>query len=774
MMQQHIKGWLQLIKRIAVFIVEGKRRWIKCCIGVFLILVVFSLIKVNEYNTLIVQTFDARKNIEPARVYAQPLQWYVGQPFSLNMLLTQLKVQGYQRISSSDNVSELTVGRYEMDGNTLSVYIRGFQFPDGWQSPEVIHIAFENKKITGLTNKDNKPIALARLEPELIGTLFPMADENRIPVVLKDVPSVLVSTLLTTEDRNFFNEWAVSFKGMARALVTDIKAGHIVEGGSTLTQQLVKNFFLTNKRTFHRKLEEVVMAFLLEFHYTKEQILQTYINEVYLGQDGGQAIHGFALASEFYFARPLKELSLPDTALLVGMVKGPSYFNPRRYPERALARRNLILDLLAQQKMIFIEQAAKAKKSPLGIVAGQVVKNKSVPAYMNLVKRQLLTEFSVKDLSEEGLRIFSNMEPLVQSWAQRSVLEQVHLSTQKNGPPLNGGMVVTDVHTGSVLAVVGGARAGFAGFNHALDIKRSIGSLVKPAVYLTALLNPSRYTLATLIPDEPVFIRGANGQVWSPRNDDRRSHGDVPLYKALSFSYNQATARLGMQLGLASVIDTLKKLGLSQTLQTYPSLLLGAFGLSPFEVAKIYQTIASGGYQMPLQAISTVINAKGEPLRQTALKIKQVFSKPSMALLQWAMEDVMKEGTGRSAYQRLPVSVITAGKTGTSEEGRDSWFAGFSGNIIATVWIGSENNQPAGLYGATAALRAWRHFMAQMPLVSLPSVLEVHDIRYHWIDPVSGLLGKGCENQRLIPFLQGSVPNKKAQCADSGLWNWLF
>jgi len=396
------KCW-QFVTAALTRLLCGKRRWLKRSLLIIFLLIIVSAILVNHYNTVITKTFEARTTLEPARVYAQPLPLYVGKKLTLNALLTQLKVQGYQRANASQIKEKVSGGYYSISGNDMVLSIRGFQFSDGWKDPIIVNLTIADNEIISLTDTTGRSISLVNLEPEMIGSLFPLANENRIPIALRDTPSLLVTTLLATEDRNYFNEWAISFKGIARAMLADIKAGHIVEGGSTLTQQLVKNFFLSNKRTFRRKVEEVIMAFLLEYHYSKNQILEAYINEVYLGQNGGQAIHGFELASEFYFARPLNELALSDIALLVGMVKGPSYYNPRRYPQRALTRRNLVLDLLAQQNVITQAVADKAKAMPLGVTTTQQVKNKSVPAYIDLVKKQILKEYIHKPNQNAGL-----------------------------------------------------------------------------------------------------------------------------------------------------------------------------------------------------------------------------------------------------------------------------------------------------------------------------------------------------------------------------------
>ncbi|MEX0614317.1 MAG: transglycosylase domain-containing protein, partial [Methylophaga sp.] len=539
-----------------------------------------------------------------------------------------------------------------------------------------------------LSNAAGEQLTLVRLEPALIGGIYPLNNEDRDLIQLNDAPDALVDALIAIEDQDFYRHFGISPKGIARAMWANMQAGAFVQGGSTLTQQLIKNFYLTADRTLLRKLMEVPMALLLEFHYSKDEILEAYLNEVYLGQDGNRAVHGFGLGAHYYFAQPLPELQLQDHALLAGIVKGPSYFDPRRHPQRAKQRRDLVLKVLLDQDKITEADYLLAVNAPLGVVAKGTLTKEAYPAYLDLVKRQLRQEYADEDLNSEGLQIFTSLDPISQRKAETALTTTIDNLQQQHGEKLaelQGSMVVTDPQTGEVLAIIGDRRTRYQGFNRALDAKRPMGSLVKPAVFLTALENG--YTLASPVDDSPYRLELPNGDVWEPENYDRQSHEDILLIDALTHSYNLATARLGMTLGLDKVIATLKRLGVDKTLQPYPSLLLGAQSLSTLEMAAMYQTIAAGGFQIPPRAIRSVSDAEGKSLSRYPFKLQQTISAQPIFLLQTALQEVMRTGTGRYAATQLPSGTRGAGKTGPSDDQRDSWLAGYSATRLAVVWL---------------------------------------------------------------------------------------
>jgi penicillin-binding protein 1B len=704
-------------------------------------------------------TFAERSFLAPAQVYARPLQLMRGKPISAEDVLFELRMLGYRRVSSV-----VQPGDASLEGNRILLHARPLISGDEKRAAQFAILTFSGNRLIGLTDKAGNPLEQLTLEPLLIGGIDPRQSEDRMPLALKDAPEFLISALMTVEDRDFYDHFGISPKGILRALFENVKAGHTVQGGSTLTQQLVKNVFLSNERRLVRKLNEVLMAIIVDFRYSKDAILETYLNEVYLGQDGHRAVHGFQLASYHYFNRSLKELSFAQQALLVGLVKGPSYYDPWRYPDRALERRNLVLQMMKEQDLLTDRAYEGSSKMRLGL-ARRSASEGSYPAYLALVRKQLISTYPKDKLQTQGLRIITPLDPIVQGKADthtEQVLKQLDPDEQKK---LQSAMVVTDVRNGNVLALVGDRNPRYDGFNRAVDAMRPIGSLVKPAVYLTALQKPERYTLASIISDTPITLKGASkDKPWSPRNYDRKSHGDVLLQAALAESYNQATARLGIDLGVNAVINTMNKLGNHRQIPPVASTFLGAVDMTPLDVAVMYQTIATGGELRNLRAITAVTNRDGVPLTHYPERSQQTLDAKAVYVLQHAMQQVMRRGTGESAYQVLSPDFTVAGKTGTTNDSRDSWFAGFSGDLVAVVWMGRDDNAVTKLTGATGALKLWRSFMKDASYVPLftdaPSGIE-----YAWINPSTGQLSiEGCNGAILVPFIQGSQPLERDGC----------
>ncbi|MDF3194899.1 penicillin-binding protein 1B [Pseudomonas sp. 1928-m] len=738
----------------------GMRPWLGWAIKLGLVGLVVLAVFAVYLDAVVQEKFSGKRWTVPAKVYARPLELFVGQKLAKDDFLKELDALGYRRESAVAGPGGVSVA-----GNNIELHSRGFQFYESVEPSQRVRVRFSGDYVAGLTQASGGNLAVARLEPLLIGGLYPAHQEDRVLIKLEQVPPYLVETLVAIEDREFFNHFGVSPKGVARAVWINATAGQLRQGGSTLTQQLVKNFYLTNERTLARKATEAMMAVLLELHYEKKDILEAYLNEVFLGQDGQRAVHGFGLASQYFFSQPLSELKLDQVALLVGMVKGPTYYNPRRNPERALERRNLVLDVLAAQGVASTEEVEAAKQKPLGITQRGTLADSSFPAFLDLVKRQLREDYQEQDLTEEGLRIFTSFDPIMQLKAESALADTLkRLSGRKGVDQVEAGMVVTSPESGEVQAIIGSRQPRFAGFNRALDAVRPIGSLIKPAIYLTALERPSQYTLTSLLEDQPFSIKGQDGQVWSPQNYDRKAHGTIYLYQGLVNSYNLSTAKLGLELGVPEVLKTLNRLGVEQQWPAYPSMLLGAGGLSPMNVANMYQTLANGGFNTPLRGIRAVLTAEGEPLKRYPFQIQQRFDSGAIYLLQNAMQRTMSEGTGRSVYSQLPRSLALAGKTGTSNDSRDSWFAGFSQDVLAVVWLGRDDNGPTPLTGATGALQVWTDFMRKAD--PLPLDMPVPDnVVQAWVDASSGQgTDPSCPNAVQMPYIRGSQPVAGPAC----------
>jgi penicillin-binding protein 1B len=714
----------------------------------------------------ITSTFTEKMWELPAKVYARPLELFAGARLNAQDLAYELEVLGYRKVTSATSPGQVARNR-----NRFDIYTRGFTFPGEREPARRILVELNSTRVVGIT-AGGRQVDLMRLDPVQIGGIYPSHGEDRVLVRLDDVPATLRDGLLATEDHRFYDHAGISLIGIARAAFSNLRSGQVVAGGSTITQQLVKNYYLTPERTIVRKVTEVLMAMLLELHYSKDQILESYINEVYLGQEGPRSVHGFALASRHYFDTPLHQLRLHQQALLIGMIKGPSLYNPVRNPKRALERRNVVLGEMAERGVISEEEAVVARAMPLELNSKHRIRG-SFPAYLDLVRRQLREEYREEDLTTLGLSIFTPFDPLLQRQIENSTT--TILGQLNKGGELESASVVTRFDSGEVAALVGGRSVRYAGFNRALDARRPAGSLLKPAVYLTALEQPRRYSLVSVLADTPVKVEGPGGQLWEPRNFDRKVHGDVLLYRALANSYNLATARLGMDLGLGRVADMLRRLGIEGSVPEVPALTLGAGEYSPMDMAAMYQTIAAGGFRMPLRSIREVVDARGEALKRYPLEYDRTVSLQATNLLTYALRAVVREGTGKGVYRYLPANFDVAGKTGTTNDGRDSWFAGFSGDLLAVTWIGRDDNGSTGLTGSSGALKVWAHFMAdasERPLgYRMPDGMQTA-----WIDDQTGwLTGEGCPNSRLIPFISGSEPRQSTNCAAraTGIKDWF-
>jgi len=745
----------KLLQKIKWLIPKSWKKWLLLLITVFIAYCIYL-----NFSVLI--QFEGKRWSLPAHVYARPLEIYVGKKLTSVNFDAELRMLHYR-----NTYNPTQAGTYNKKSNSYNIFTRKFSFWDGVESSRLINIVLEKGRVVRVIDlRNNSKISLLRLDPMFIGGIYPSHHEDRILIQLSDIPNLLHSTLILVEDRKFYQHYGIDPLSIMRALWANIRAGRTVQGGSTLTQQLVKNFFLSNKRTLWRKANEALMSLMLEFHFDKKDIIQAYMNEIYLGQQGKRAIHGFGLASQFYFDKSVNELDVPEIALLVALIRGPHYYNPYRFPKRAKLRRNRILDLMANNKIISSSAAKYSKQTELGVVNTHANGITRFPAFMDLVKRQLRSTYNESDLKSEGLQIFTTLDPIVQRNAESVMVEQLNRLQRRvtNTIKLQGAIVVTNSISSEILALVGDRKTSFAGFNRALDAKRPVGSLVKPAVYLAALMSTSDYNLVTPISDAAITLQAKNGTTWTPKNYDNKSHGMVPFYEGLSHSYNQATVRLGMKVGLRSVVSTLSKLGIKRQINPYPSIMLGSIALSPFETAELYQTIASGGFQSPLRAIREVLASTQEPLTRFPIQVQQTIPAESMRQLHSALQQVINSGTGRSVSTWVNASLNLAGKTGTTNDLRDSWFAGFSGKHMAVVWVGADNNASTGLTGASGALPIWAKLFKTLDTVALENS-DSDGIEYKNIDPNTLLLNNGdCELNVKLAFIKDSAPQEFSDC----------
>lgn len=716
-------------------------------------------------NNIIKEKFEGRRWSIPAKVYARSLEIYPGLKISAKQFAKELQLAGYRRDRKSS-----TQGSFSQNGQRIEVVTRRFAFPDGEEASHKLRIQFNSSGVSSIYDRQHqRKLFLVRLDPAHIGSIHPKMHEDRKLLKQDEIPQKLKQTLLAVEDRNFYQHYGIDPKGIARAMWANIKAGATVQGGSTLTQQLVKNYFLTRERTLVRKLNEAIMSLLLEYHYSKDEILTAYINEVYLGQDGRRSIHGFALASEYYFKRPVTQLSQSQFALLVGLVKGPSYYNPRHNKLRAIQRRNTVLKVMLEQGLIKQQLYQQAVKKSLGISRRWSLNTSPFPAFIDSVKAQLQENYNQDDLTGQGLRIFTTLDPQVQWAAESALAGQIKNFGKKLSQPLQGAIVVSHRDSAEILAIVGGKNSREGDFNRAINARRPIGSLIKPAIYLTAL--EQGYTLASLLKDKSFSAKSVQGKLWKPNNFDKKEHGIVPLHVALAKSYNISTARLGMDIGVDTVLNTVRKLGVATDALPYPAVLLGSLTLSPLQVSQMYQTLADQGFYSPLHTILSVQDENNETLQQHPIKVERRVDASAVYLVNANLQEVVSMGTGKGLLRYLPARYNLAGKTGTTNKLRDSWFAGFGNNLIGVVWLGRDDNKPAGLTGSSGALKVWGKMMKQLD-VGVLEQNQPENIKWFWIDSINQLKLTGrCKNAEYLPFIKGTEPENTKPCHSNS--NWL-
>ncbi|WP_312345685.1 bifunctional glycosyl transferase/transpeptidase [Leclercia sp.] len=694
---------------------RGKRGWFWLLLKLFIVFLILLAIYGVYLDQKIRSRIDGKVWQLPAAVYGRMVNLEPDMSISKNEMVKLLEATQYRQVTKMTRPGEFTV-----QAKSIEMIRRPFDFPDSKEGQVRARLTFDGDHLETIENmENNRQFGFFRLDPRLITMLSSPNGEQRLFVARNGFPDLLVDTLLATEDRHFYEHDGVSLYSIGRAVLANLTAGRTVQGASTLTQQLVKNLFLSSERSYWRKANEAYMAVLMDARYSKDRILELYMNEVYLGQSGDNEIRGFPLASLYYFGRPVEELSLDQQALLVGMVKGASIYNPWRNPKLALERRNLVLRLLQQQQVIDQELYDMLSARPLGVQPrGGVISPQ--PAFMQMVRQELQAKLGdkVKDLS--GVKIFTTFDSVAQDAAEKAAVEGIPaLKKQRKLSDLETAMVVVDRTTGEVRAMVGGAEPQFAGYNRAMQARRSIGSLAKPATYLTALSQPNQYRLNTWIADAPIALRQPNGQVWSPQNDDKQYSGQVMLVDALTRSMNVPTVNLGMALGLPAVTDTWLKLGVPKDqLHPVPAMLLGALNLTPIEVAQAFQTIASGGNRAPLSALRSVIAEDGTPLYQSFPQAERAVPAQAAYMTLWTMQQVVQRGTGRQLGAKYP-GLHLAGKTGTTNNNVDTWFAGIDGREVVITWVGRDNNQPTKLYGASGAMSIYQRYLANQSPVPL-------------------------------------------------------
>ncbi|MUK62670.1 penicillin-binding protein 1B [Aliivibrio fischeri] len=738
-------------------------------LGFKLSLVVLAILVIAGIylDTVVKKRFDGQLFSLPTVVYSRVLTLSPGQNISLKTVQNELDLLKYQKVRQPQRP-----GEYSSSLTKIELIRRPFEFQQGPEPDRHVMLYFNSEGLQKIENRTvMKQMGFLQIEPQFLGMLDADDDQQRLFLRREQFPEVMVDALLATEDRDFYQHDGVSPLAIARAMVVNAKAGRTVQGGSTLTQQLAKNLFLSRERTLWRKVREAYLALILDYRYSKDRILEAYLNEVYLGQTGGEAIHGFGLAAQVYFGRPIEELRIDQLAMLVGMVKGPSYYNPMRFPERVKERRDLVLRLMMQEEILSPHQYEMAASRPLDVKKRATIATRQ-PAYFQQLKWELKEKAGKAYQKGEGLRVFTTLDPLSQQKAEQAVERTVPQLEKRAGKGLEAAMVIVDRQSGEIRAMIGGSRTGFDGFNRAINAKRPIGSLVKPAIYLSALETPDKFSLATTLDDKPIALKGSKGTTWTPRNFDRKFRGEVPLYYALSRSLNVPTVNLGLMVGLSKVTDTLVKLGVdANEINQVPSMLLGSINLSPYQVAQMYQTIGNGGRKAALTALKAVVDNDGNLLYENFPKSAAVVPEQATWLTVYGMKRTVSEGTARFLNSKYSWAAL-AGKTGTSNDSRDSWYAGIDGREVAITWLGRDDNKPMKLTGSSGALRVYADYLSMRS----PEVLQLP-----WPNEVTTAGFDLQSNKTLEPDCSGRVKlpiwdqkgQYKAECEKNKPAAWL-
>ncbi len=652
----------------------------------------------------------------PAVVYSRPLELYPDQKLSLQQMIYELKLLKYRQVQNPSKP-----GEYALSEKTQRVVLikRPFEFPDAKEGKAALMVQFQDQRIQKIVNADDRTeLGYVRMDPVLLDRINRIdPKEDRIFLDLDSVPKALINTLLQIEDRSFYSNWGVNFLAVARAAFKNFFAGHVVQGGSTITQQLVKNYFLNSERSYSRKFKEIIMALIMNHRYSKEQILEAYLNEIYLGQNGSAGIYGFGLASYFYFGVPVSELTQDQMALLVGIIKGPSLYDPWRNPETTLERRNTVLAVMHNRGFLTDAEYAQYSARPLGVIARGSMNYSKTPAFMGVLKQEIATRFGSDFLSGNGIKIFTSLDPQAQLSAEKAVMSELNtIEKEKKISGLESAMVVSSWRTAEVSAVVGSRTPQYAGFNRVLEGRRQVGSIIKPLVYLTAFSNGIH--LGTMVDDSPITIKLASGKLWSPKNDDKRSRGPIPVHYAMAHSLNVPTVKIGMRVGLNHVVETMRKVGIKRDLPLYPSMLLGTVELTPYEVNAVYSSLATDGVYSDLTTLRTVVKDGKVVYERESSKGERKLDPRDTFLTLTVMEEATQSGTGYRIGQMFP-NIKVATKTGTTNDNRDTWAVGIDNDEVVSTWVGFDNNKSTGLFGSSGAMRVYGAYLKNRGVDSL-------------------------------------------------------
>ncbi|WP_417663582.1 penicillin-binding protein 1B [Pseudidiomarina donghaiensis] len=754
---------------------QQKPSWWRRAIVLSLKLALIGLIVLVGYviylDATLTDRFSSNRYQAPALIYGRSLVVEPQASLTRATLIHELKQLNYAAVQRVDDT-----GQYRVTQFGVEFYRRPFDFATGPQMAQRVQVNFAGDQVQSVQSlPDGRALNRIQLEPPYLGRLSGGSQEDRLLIGLERVPSLLIETLILVEDRDFYHHAGVSVTAIARAALANLSAMRTVQGGSTLTQQLIKNLYLTRDRSLWRKANEALMALVIDYRFSKNEILETYLNEVYFGQDRGSAIHGVGLASRLYFGKQVEELEPAEIALLVGIVKGPSYYDPRRYPERAQERRDLILQLMLAQNLISQKQYVAAVEAPvMGSTSGRLVSD-NMPHFMELVKFELGQMRLPENWQQDGLRVFTYFDPAMQRAAESALTGELPKISQD--AELQGAVVVANHQQAGVTAVVGDRNPRQVGFNRAVAAMRPVGSLIKPLIYAEAFEANNEYELGSLVVDEPLTLEQPGQVAWQPQNFDKKYKGPMLAYDALAQSRNVPAVRLGLHVGIDRLAAVLQQSGVDTPIPEVPAVTLGAVALSPVNIAEIYSMLAQQGTYRPLRSIRAVTNHQGLTLYQREFKTDvEVFSKSAAYLVNFGLRGVINEGTGSRLADRFGINKL-AGKSGTTNDYRDSWFVAYDNQHVFTVWLGRDDNQPVQLTGSSGALRVVEQVLQRTPIapLQLHQPVGIEAAGFH---PNKGVrIPVDCRNSRLLPAREKQLPENLGCSGDieeKSWWQRLF
>jgi penicillin-binding protein 1B len=705
---------------------------------------------------------------QPSRLYGERTTLVAGRSGKVGHLVEELEAMGYRRVGQPDPAR----GQYFLAPGRLTVHLRSFPTPWGWNSGGLVRTRWSGERLTQLTWRGEEVERIA-LEPPLLFSYYGPDRQERRPVTLQELPETLVQAVLAAEDDRFFQHQGLSFRGIARAAWANLRQGGIEQGGSTLTQQLAKNLFLSHERTLIRKLREVGLAVMIDWRYEKEEILSAYLNEIYWGSSNGVSLMGVGAAAWAYFGKEASQLDLCESAVLAGMISSPGGYSPVTKPERSQVRRDWVLDRMQTLHWLGPEEAAKAKADAL-CVAPAPVNLQVAPYFGDRVTQEAAARFGIGDLDDAGYVLLSTISLRDQLAAEASVawglnlLEKGWEKDAKAAGPLQAGLVSIDPGTGAIRSYIGGRDYRQSQFDRVAQAHRQAGSAFKPVVYATAF-EARRAAPSTMLEDAPLSVTLA-GQTWSPENSDDQFRGWVSARTALEKSLNVPTARVALDVGLEKIVEQARAMGIESDLQPYPALALGAFEVTPLELASAYSVLAAEGVRRQAFGLRGVLDPMGQPIEgRELLAPERVLSAQTSYLVTSLLQGVLDRGTAASVRQQGLADPL-AGKTGTTNDRRDSWFAGYSPERVSLVWVGYDDNSATRLSGSRAALPIWANFTWKVrPAGGYTVFVQPAGVTSAVIDPQTGLLATdNCPEVLTEVFIEGTVP--VAICRAHGGW----